>query len=652
MKKSLLQSVLGSGTKSLQTVLALYFLPVSVIPSLLLSFYATRVFEESTRDSFVRRAASERDAIVGEIESQETALFQEAKSHSQSMRLKQAIRAKDKKQIEEALADLRPLASVRVFSVDGRYLGGRRAEPGEERISYISREGLRRVKIRGETLERFFPPQSRGFVTTMRFLIRDKDRLFGVLEEEHIFGAKDLADLKNRRGVDVIFLNREFTSAAASFALPENLLKDVSTLAFVPGTKGANEATVVQLGEARFATFLYDFPSASGKNKKWGYLAVFLSMTSADATVAKLKFALLYLTVLLILVVALLIFVFSKRLVRPIEALVLAMKRIKTGRVEQIPAIDSTYEIEYLVQSFNEMARNVSGAKRALELKLEELHRANQEIKNTQGTLVQSAKMISLGQLVAGVAHELNNPIAFIYSNMLHLNDYLAKIKQLVATFRTLQDKLPPEDRTSLLNLERAIDLDFILKDMEDLTRSCVEGATRTRDIVLGLRTFSRAEESSFRPADLHEGLRSTLKLLSTELKGRVTVHEEFGELPSVECNLSQMNQVFMNLLSNAGHAIEGRGDIWIRTRRENDSAIIEIEDNGKGISPEVLEKIFDPFFTPKKLGQGTGRGLSIAYGLVQRHHGSIGVRSQIGKGTVFTLRLPVKQPVSSTAVA
>lgn len=650
MKPGFLKSALGSGTKSLQSVLALYFLPVSVIPSLLLSFYATRVFEESTRDAFVRRAASEKDAIVGEIESFESSLLQEAKSHALSPRLRQAVRAKDRKKIEEALGDLRPSATARLFAPDGRYLGGRRAEEGEERIAYISRDGLRRVKIRGETIERYFPPGSRGFVTTIRFLLRDKDRFFGVLEEEHVFGQKNLSELKNRRGVDVVFFNREFSNSAASFALPENVLKDVSSLAFLPGTKGNHEATVFQFGEARFATFLYDFPSVSGKNKKWGYLAVFLSMTSADATVAKLKLALLYLTLLLILVVALLIFVFSKRLVRPIEVLVLAMKRIKTGRVEQIPAIDSTYEIEYLVQSFNEMARNVSAAKRALELKLEELHRANQEIKNTQGTLVQSAKMISLGQLVAGVAHELNNPIAFIYSNMLHLNDYLAKIKELVEAFRRLQDRLPAEDRKSLLELERTLDLDFILKDMEDLTRSCVEGATRTRDIVLGLRTFSRAEESSFRPADLHEGIRSTLKLLSTELKGRVTVHEVFAEVPQVECNLSQMNQVFMNLLSNAGHAIEGRGEIWVRTRLEKEFVVVEIEDNGKGIPPEVLEKIFDPFFTTKKVGQGTGLGLSIAYGLVQRHHGSIGVRSEVGRGTVFTVRLPIKQPTASSA--
>jgi two-component system NtrC family sensor kinase len=260
--------------------------------------------------------------------------------------------------------------------------------------------------------------------------------------------------------------------------------------------------------------------------------------------------------------------------------------------------------------------------------------------------------MISLGQLVAGVAHELNNPIAFIYSNMHHLSEYVQKIQQWVEKCRELYPRLGDEDRRRMEELEKRLEIDFILRDMVDLTRSCVEGANRTKEIVLGLRTFSRMEESDFRMADLHEGLRSTLRLLATELKGRITVEERLAEIPLVECNLSQMNQVFMNLLSNAAQAIEGKGIIWLRTRTDGDCVVVEIEDSGCGIPPDSLGKIFDPFFTTKRVGQGTGLGLSIAYGLVQKHHGTIEVRSQVGQGTCFMIRLPVRQPAQSEAIA
>jgi two-component system NtrC family sensor kinase len=353
------------------------------------------------------------------------------------------------------------------------------------------------------------------------------------------------------------------------------------------------------------------------------------------------------------LCVTLLIFLFSNRVVEPIEMLVLGMKRLRTGKNEQIPTIDSAYEIEYLVHSFNEMARNIAQAREALELKVEELRSANVEITDAQGVLVQSAKMVSLGQLVAGVAHELNNPIGFISSNMHHLSEYVEKIRRLISAYQKYRDNLPAQQRDELKRMETDLEIDFILRDMLDLTRSCVEGANRTKEIVLGLRTFSRMDESLFRLSDLHEGLRSTIKLLISEFKGRVTIHEEFGVLPEVECNLSQLNQVFMNLLSNAAQAIEGRGDIWIRTRRDGDKARIEIEDNGSGMPAEVREKIFDPFFTTKTVGKGTGLGLSIAYGLVERHQGRIEVESEPGKGTRFTITLPLRQPgsLASTGV-
>jgi len=641
-----------AGTLSLKTVLSIYFIPISILPAIFLSFYSQRLFEDSLTETLARRAASERDAIIAEMDGFENDLKTQAKALSQQPNLLRAISARDVKGLSNILGNVSLPILARVYTTDGVFLAGSKAQESLGRIAYLPKEGLRRVKTRGETIERYFVDESPALLTVTRLLLKNRDRLFGILEVERFFGQKELADLKNRRGVDAVFLDREFTSVAATFALSKDVVRKFSAVAYQPTFKGSEEPIVVELGDARFSAFLYDLPANFGRNKRWGYLALFISMTSVDATVGKLRLALVYLTVLLILVAALLIFIFSNRLVKPIATLVVAMKRVKSGRVEAIPSIDSTYEIEYLVRSFNEMARNVGAAKRTLEMKLEELHDANLEIKNTQSTLVQSAKMISLGQIVAGVAHELNNPIAFIYSNMHHLFDYIEKVKELVAAYRDLYPHLRPEDRVRLEELDAKLEIDYVLKDMEDLTKSCVEGANRTKEIVLGLRTFSRMDESEFKSADLHEGLRSTVKLLASELKGRITVEEDFGPLPPVECSPSQLNQVFMNLLSNAAHSIQGRGTITIRTRLLGEEVKVEIEDSGSGMPPEILEKVFDPFFTTKKVGQGTGLGLSIAYGLVQKHHGRISVKSHVGQGTCFSIILPIRQPAGQVATA
>jgi two-component system NtrC family sensor kinase len=633
-----------AGTRSLKSTLALYFIPISILPTLFISLYATEVFQDSLTESIVRRASSEKDAIVAEIDAIESEMLTQARGHARNQRLVSAVRTKNRSEVMESIVNFRSDLHVNVFSNDGNFIAGRKNSV----VPYLSKDGLKKVRSRGETIERYFSPDGKGFLTVVRVLLTVKNASVGVLEEELTYGAKELAELKSRRQVDVVVLTRDFTAVAASFALSAEVLKKFSSAGFQPGSINPavppKEPNFVKLGDNRFSVFLYEFPSQFGKNRHWGYLALFFSMNGVEATVNKLKLALIYLTILLVLVATLAIFIFSNRLVRPIEVLVSAMKRVKTGRVEQIPALDSNYEIEYLVRSFNDMTRNVSAAKRALEIKLEELKEANQEIKETQSHLVQSAKMISLGQLVAGVAHELNNPIAFIYSNMHHLSDYVIKIREMVQAYRDAERNLSAEERAKVRELEEKLEIDFILKDIEDLTRSCVDGARRTKDIVLGLRTFSRIDESSFRMADLTEGLKSTVRLLAPEFKDRITVHQNYGELPSVECNLSQMNQIFMNLLSNGSQAISGKGDIWIRTRVDNGTAVIEIEDNGPGIPKALQEKIFDPFFTTKKVGEGTGLGLSIAYGLMQKHNGTITVASEVGRGTTFTLRLPLRQ--------
>ena len=642
-------SLIKPSTRSLKTTLAFYFIPISIIPTFSISFYAYKLFEESTKENIVRQGKAEREAIINEIDSVEAEMVAAAKVHSKNSRLAGSLRTQNKERIQSSLDMLglgprtNPLVAIRVYSPDGNFLGARKRKGIVDRVDYLSREGLRKVKVSGETVERYFLSESEGWVTIIRFLLKDSNRIAGVLEEEIHFGKTALTELKERRQVDVVLVARDFKMFSASLALSSPQMSQFATKALQKQLAGSREPVNLSIGDSRYAAFLFDLPA--GKVKNWGYLGVLVPLSTVDATLNKLKLAILYLTILLVSTALLAIMVVSNRLVRPIVYLVAAMKRVKTGRVEEIPPVDSTYEIEYLVRSFNDMTRNVSAAKKTLELKLEELRKANQEIKNTQTTLVQSAKMISLGQIVAGVAHELNNPIAFIYSNMHHLSDYIVKIKKLVLNYREMKEKLPKEEQEKAEKIERDLDVDFILKDIEDLTQSCVEGANRTKEIVLGLRSFSRMDESSFRFVDIHEGLRSTVKLLTSEFKDRITLHEEYTELPQVECNISQMNQVFLNLLSNASHAISGRGDIWVRTRLEDQNAVIEIEDSGHGMDPVTLEKVFDPFFTTKKVGEGTGLGLSITYGLVQKHHGTIEVTSEPSRGTCFIIRLPLSQP-------
>ena len=643
---SKLMSRFRPGTRSLKTTLAVYFVPISVLPALFISVYATQLLENSTKETLIRKARGEREAIVAELVEFERALVSQARSHARRGSLLRATRYENPRSIKNAVSSFRDRLQTRVYDLSGRFLAQRYEE--DKQVAYISRPGLALVKRKGITVNRYFTENALTFV--IRVLLKDQSRVYGVLEEQYDFSQKDLAEIKQKRGVDFVLLNKELQAVAASFALSDEAVKSISGAAFQSTFEAGQEPVFVPLGDSRYAAFLYEMPEPFRKQRGWGHFAVFLSMTASDAIISKLKLAMVYVTALLILVAALLIFIFTRRVVKPIEALVFAMKRAKLGRTEQIEAVDAPYEVEYLVRSFNEMAQNISAAKKILEQKLEELRQANQEIKNTQTTLVQSAKMISLGQLVAGVAHELNNPIAFIYSNMLHLTEYVEKLKVIISEYRALQKELPEELSARIKGMERDLDIDYILADMIDLTKSCVDGANRTKEIVLGLRTFSRMEESSFKESDLRDGLISTIKLLVTEFKDRVTIHNEFDEVPLVECSLSQMNQVFMNLISNAAHAIEGRGDIWVRLFQEGQFVVVEIEDNGKGIPADTLEKIFDPFFTTKTVGEGTGLGLSIAYGLIQKHNGDIQVKSRVNQGTKFTIRLPLRQRKSVSA--
>jgi PAS domain S-box-containing protein len=273
------------------------------------------------------------------------------------------------------------------------------------------------------------------------------------------------------------------------------------------------------------------------------------------------------------------------------------------------------------------LERELTSINEELESKVDERTR---ELRQKQVQLVQSEKMAALGHLVAGVAHEINTPLGAMVSNNDVFIRSMLRLKEMLLS-------------GCLGDIERNPAILELLTGIEELTGVSKTAAERIIKIVTGLRKFARLEEAEIDTVDIHEGIDSTIILVQHETRNRIAIHREYGKLPAVTCHPNQLNQVFMNILVNAAHAIEDRGDIFIATKHINDAVVIEIRDTGKGIPPGSLEKIFDPGFTTKGMGVGTGLGLSIVYQIIKDHNGTIDVESAPGRGSTFRITLPVK---------
>ena len=282
------------------------------------------------------------------------------------------------------------------------------------------------------------------------------------------------------------------------------------------------------------------------------------------------------------------------------------------------------------------------------------LSELNQKLKEAQSQLLQSEKLASIGQLAAGVAHEINNPIGFVYSNLGTLQRYFTDLLRLIEAYESAESTIGDSAVVANLQaLKKKADLDFLREDTTALMNESRDGITRVKDIVQNLKDFSHPDGSDeWQWAALQQGLESTLNIVWNELKYKCTVIKEYGNIPDIECLPSQLNQVFMNMLVNAGHAIEERGTITLRTGTQGDHVWVEIEDTGKGIAPENLKRIFDPFFTTKPVGTGTGLGLSLTYSIVQKHKGRVEVDSTVGQGTRFRICLPIHQTETAEVAA
>jgi signal transduction histidine kinase len=372
-------------------------------------------------------------------------------------------------------------------------------------------------------------------------------------------------------------------------------------------------------------------------------------------------------------ILAVAMWMLGKRITQPIRAIAHTANLVSQGDLNQTAPVLTENEIGELAKAFNQMTwqlkksyENLENYNHVLEEKVtertQELKEKNanlkstlNELKKTQAQLVQNEKMVSLGQLVAGIAHEINNPVNFIYGNIAPAQQYAQEILELLELYQ----KYYPEAEPEILDFAESLDLDFLKEDFPKLLQSMYEGAERIKEIVISLRNFSRLDESSQKEVNIHEGLDNTLMILQSRLKPRhghahIRVVKNYGQLPPVECLAGQLNQVFMNIITNGLDAME---EVWLETGlplvptltlttsvvSENMIAI-QIADNGPGIPDDVRKRIFDPFFTTKPVGKGTGLGLSISYQIiVEKHQGKLECHSQLGKGTEFMIQLPIK---------
>lgn len=635
--------------KSLRTLLVVWFLLFSIVPLAFITGYSLVKFEQAIDQELSQRLrgnAREIEVILNDFESN---LISELRQHANDNSFIYYLSTNNinrAREVSERWLKTGLAQRISVFNRNGRLdISLYRDEAGqverhanlEQGDVLLQEEFLKELGDRDEmslidlvekkTARR--GERGRVDLVVFRKVKSSSGLVVGYLEEVISIDEGIINGLKNRMNVEMFFFDPRKEPIVSSH-------EDLSTYTSSFFSKYLSDATFeffdINLREAPYRFMLAPL--------KWGesqlVLGLGASKNTAKAVLKNVNYAFFSVVATIVLLLIVVSFIASKILLRPLYEILEAIEKVDFNKeIVEVPETNET-ELGLLSQSFNEMSRHVYASQQELKEKISELETANSEIRETQAKLVHTAKMASLGQLVAGIAHELNNPIGFIYSNMSHLREYSDKLVNIVRA----AEKNPKD----LSEAKKKADFDYIVSDMPKLISSCEDGARRTRDIVLGLRNFSRLDESQTKVVDLHEGLDNTLQLLRGELKNRIQVEKEYGDIPKITCHPSQLNQVFMNILSNAAQAIDGEGTIRIKTQKlEKDRLQVSIKDNGKGMDQETADKVFDPFFTTKSVGVGTGLGLSISYGVVQKHGGDIRVISEVGKGTEFIITLPIQ---------
>lgn len=630
MKKSL------KPKHSLRTLLILWFLVFSLAPLAFITLFSLFKFDDVVRSLLKERLKSNSREIFQKIETIQQDLKSQTLNHSLQKELGFFLFRNDKERLTSLIEDrfftLSTIKRVFLYDREGVLLvalereGGQvtnrpQLETGDVRLSQEFLSSISADERQWQSME----TKNKDVLelsTTVK-VFTDKNRLIGYLEESVVLDKSWIMQAWDELQVSLMLLDREGRVVLSYFENKEGRkIKNIDP----------QKITELTHQNENFSYFWRVIPWGSGSYT----LGVGSSNRAAQDFLQKMGVAFYGVVAVVFVFLLVLSFIISNFVLKPLYNLLEATQNLNldSGKIEI--AGDEKSEFGLLTKSFNEMSSRVYQSQLELRKNINMLKKANEQIKEAQTRLVQTEKMASLGQLVAGVAHELNNPIGFIHSNMTHLKEYSEDLMALVES----ADK----DIHHLHEEMKNRDYEYIKEDLPKLIKSCEDGARRTKEIVLGLRNFSRLDEESLKDVDLHEGIENTLKLLAGELKGRIKVNKILSLSKKVSCYPGQINQVFMNLLTNAAQAIEGSGEMTIETLEENGQAVIKITDSGKGIAKEHQDKIFDPFYTTKKPGQGTGLGLSITYGIIEKHGGQIHFESQPEKGTTFIIRIPLKR--------
>jgi two-component system NtrC family sensor kinase len=614
----------------------------SLVPLFFVTGYSLQSYERAVNQELNSRLQSnsrEIEVIVSDFESNLKSIAQKHSKDPLLISYLQQNAVKDVQSLIMRWMGAHFASRISVFAADGRLVAAAlRGEKGGPRLQrgainaniFLSESYLQKIGQRNQWYTLDLESGKKLELIAFTRIFDRSGKTAGFLEEIVILDRAFLVNLRKRMNLDFFILGNKNKVTISSH--PD--------LSLYPANFFTNKVTPGD--DSNFELVVRGVPHGVSLSRiPWGEESFVIGLAASKKSSIDIlsnvrrTFSLVVISVIALLLVATI--VVTRNILKPLNDLVSAIQTMDQGEVAVEIAVTSDNEIGLVTETFNEMSRRVTDARADLKQKIMELEAANFEIRETQSKLVHSAKMVSLGQLVAGVAHELNNPIGYISSNMDHLKEYCEKLLKIIDTIGDSSAKTK--------KIKKDYEYDYIVKDLPKLIKSCQDGAQRTKEIVVGLRNFSRLEESKLKKVDIHEGLETTLNLLSGELKGRIEVHREFNKIPKLKCYASELNQVFMNLLANAAHAIEGEGDIWITTRltEYNGEKAVEvaIRDNGVGMDDSTVDKIFDPFFTTKAVGQGTGLGLSISYGVIKKHGGEILVTSQLGKGTSFHLILP-----------
>ncbi|VXD13979.1 sensor histidine kinase [Planktothrix paucivesiculata] len=476
---------------------------------------------------------------------------------------------------------------------------------------------------------------SLGLIITTS-LIKSDNGVLGAIVLGRLVTPELLEVFKEGMNIDLVAWNSEFKMIAST-------LPGVTQVNWEPPKINQSPKNIMIKNQSYLAKTV----GLGGKNQNALLITILYSTTTLEEGKKLLWIELLQLLFASVLVVTITGFLIARAISHSLKNFIHVTQKLAAQDLTVRVPINSSDELGKVGIAFNKMAEQLAEREYLLQDQLDQLSQALSELKRTQSQLIQSEKMSSLGQLVAGVAHEINNPVSFIYGNIEYVKQYTTDLLKLIRIYQEVYPDHPQE----IVKVLEDIDLDFIIKDLPNLVKSIQSGADRIHKIVLSLRNFSRLDESELKTVDIHEGIENSLILLNHRFNSKMEVIKNYSNLPKIECYVASLNQVFMAILTNAIDAIEEANidnsknpRIIINTEmNDSDHIRIRIRDNGHGIPDHIQERIFDPFFTTKPIGKGTGLSLAIAYQIIQKHQAEIQVHSSENKGTEFIIILPIK---------